>query len=558
MTETMRASGPGSNSFFKKLWRFIVRRRKLLIFLAVITAVTVFLLLGRRKPAANQMQLPQTLMLTKMDLRQIISSTGTVESGMTREVTSSLSYNISRVYVREGDTVRAGQLLAALETDKLESDIAEVRKNIAEAEAQDALSLSQAERRLQDAVSQYSIDEQRLDDEVEKAKKKAASASSDTKNAKSDMDGKKALMQIAEEAVLSYPEDGQPGHDAGEYALLLQAAADAKTTYDTAVKNYDSLKTLSDQASSSLETVTQQREMTLRQDRISIDNARDTVNSQKLKDSAANYRSQLKTYLENLEDCEILSPVSGTVTAMTAEVGKSAGGQAAGSLSPLFTIEDTNRLEITAVVPEYDAIFVKPGMNAVITSDAIDNEEWLGNVKSISPKATDMNSNFTVVVEVIGPVGRLTIGMSAKFNIVTDSKNDVFAVPYDAVTTDPMGRNVVYTIIDSKGDEGSTFPIGSSGPVIINPGEGGPAPEGPIMQRRIDQSGRPGETDIIRVPIPVTTGMETDYYIEISGEGLFEGMIILSDPEGRNVNTNSGGGLVSGGPMPMGGVRISG
>ena len=73
----------------------------------------------------------------------------------------------------------------------------------------------------------------------------------------------------------------------------------------------------------------------------------------------------------------------------------------------------------------------------------------------------------------------LLIGLSAKVEIILSQVTDVYAVPYDAVGTDENGGSVVYA-----------------------------------------RSG--GETEF--TAIPVETGMETDYYIEISGEGLSDGM----------------------------------
>jgi multidrug efflux pump subunit AcrA (membrane-fusion protein) len=129
-------------------------------------------------------------------------------------------------------------------------------------------------------------------------------------------------------------------------------------------------------------------------------------------------------------------------------------------------------------------------------------------VKSISPKATDTNNNFSVVVRVTSPVGKLAIGMSAKINIVTQEKTNVFAVPYDAVTTNDEGKTVVYAL---KEDAASAPTAGEAGTP--------PAAMG--------------------TEIEVETGMETDYYIEISGKGLEEGILIFADPEGKNVSTGS-------------------
>ena len=118
----------------------------------------------------------------------------------------------------------------------------------------------------------------------------------------------------------------------------------------------------------------------------------------------------------------------------------------------------------------------------------------------------------------------LLIGLSAKVEIILSQVTDVYAVPYDAVGTDENGGSVVYA-----------------------------------------RSG--GETEF--TAIPVETGMETDYYIEISGEGLSDGMEVKTSANdtataaagaddaqqsGENAmfSMDMGGGM-PGGDMPGGG-----
>ena len=528
MTDTNQTQDIKKNSRSTGFNRFVKRHRRLLIVLLLLAAAVVigaYIFGNMRNNAAGNASLPQTLTLTRMDLRQLVSGTGTLRSSKTSEVKSGLSYDVSEIYVGEGELVSEGQLLALLDTGQLEKDIADTRKNITDAKAQDALSLAQAERKLNDALNQYGIDEERLNKEVDKARSRLTSANADKKKAESAMNDKKSLLDKALDSLNKYPQAGDDGYDADEYNALLQAAADAKAAYEAAAAAYETLSLAASQAKTALETAEQQRDATLRQSGIAIENARDALNTQKLRDSASAYKAQLDTQLENLEKCRIVSPAAGTVTSVGAEIGKSAGGGSpAGAGSALFTIEDMNKLEVSANIPEYDAVNIRAGMSVVIISDALDGEEWLGSVKSISTKATDANSNFTVVVEVAPPVGKLTIGMSAKFNIITESKNDVFAVPYDAVTTDAEGQSVVYVYAGPSGPSGA-----------------GPAPTGP------------GETDYLGQPVAVETGMETDYYIEISGSGLKEGLILLSDPEGRNVSAASSGAM---GAFPMGGGRF--
>ena len=487
-------------SFASKAGALIKRRKKLFITLVSLLVVggVVLGVVSSMRNAAAVIEIPQTYTLTRMDLEQIVSGTGIMQSSLTREVTSSLTYEITEVYVAEGDRVQKNQILAQLDTTEINKLIADTRQSIADAEAADALALAQAERKLQDAINTRDINKTKNDRLVAEA-----------------LDALEAATRDFEAAKQTYG-DGSP-----EAAVAEAAMNSAQDAYNRAVET---------------------RDTTYRNDSLSVENALDAVNNQKQKDSAANYRSQLEGYLEDKENCAIKAPVAGTVTAITAEAGNSAGGMGGASVS-LFTIEDTDHLEITAFVPEYDAPSVKAGLPVHITSDAIDGEVWEGTVKSVSVTANE-NSNFTVVVSVTSPVGSLTIGMSAKFNIVTASKNNVFAVPYDAVTTNAAGESVIYVYGGGEGmggpPEGMQNPpnnLGGSPQVIGTPQSVGQAPA------NVQGEGT------ANIPIVVQTGMETDYYIEISSPLLAEGMVILADPEGRNVNT----GTTGIGGFPLGG-----
>ena len=87
--------------------------------------------------------------------------------------------------------------------------------------------------------------------------------------------------------------------------------------------------------------------------------------------------------------------------------------------------------------------------------------------------------------------GKLRLGMTAKAKVLLEEKKDVFSMPLDAVGVDENGAPVVY-------------------------------------QKTTDAEG-----NVTFVPVPVTTGMETDLSVEVSGEGLTEGMELrsLADPE---------------------------
>ncbi|NLW77844.1 MAG: HlyD family efflux transporter periplasmic adaptor subunit [Ruminococcaceae bacterium] len=507
---------------------FLKKHKKLVIFLVivvVVAAVVLGFMASMNRAAANTVAPPQTLTLERVDLQQIVSGTSTLQSSVSRDVTSSLANDITEVYVEEGSRVTAGQPLALLDSTDLDKDIATVQKTISDTNAQDALSLSQAERKLEDAGNQRTLDDDRLAGEVQDAQDAINSANDDYQSAKADRKEKKSALKAAEKALAAAPAEGDEGYDPGVTLQLQQAVTEAQAALTVAEQAEATKSAAADQAQATYDAKVQSRETAWRTNSISIENAQDTINTLKVKDSTATYRTQLEGYLEDKEKCVIEAPVSGTITSMSAEVGQSAGGSTMGTTATagaaLFTIEDTDKLEITSSIPEYDAVLVRTGMPVTITTDAVSGEEWTGRVKSVSPKATDTSGNFTVVAEVTSPVGALAIGMSTKLNIVTEARDGVFAVPYDAVTTDATGQTVVYAYEPAANED-----AGPAAPPNTPPGEEA-APAGRA--------------------IAVETGMETDYYIEISGAGLEAGMQLLADPEGKNVSTSTAGGFMFGG-----------
>jgi multidrug efflux pump subunit AcrA (membrane-fusion protein) len=321
------------------------------------------------------------------------------------------------------------------------------------------------------------------------------------------------------------------------YAAAQAACADT-TNCPAADEKYQALKTAEQSRS--------QAESSLRQAQRSYD-------SQVASDSTKTARRQLENLQQQLKDYTITAPVAGTITEMNAEVGGSSGGSSSGaasaaaassassssssssqsaSSSALFVIEDVSSFKAELSVAEYDAMEIAVGNSARITADSIEDKTWDAKVIEVSPKV--VSGNFTVEVAVLSPVENLKIGMSISADIITGSASDVFVVPYDAVVKNQRGESVVYAIevADMLG--------------------GRPALNATQERREI----------------VVTTGLETDYYIAISGEGLTAGTMILNDPNGVSVVSESsnqnnmfmrgGGDMPAGAGAGGGGMRAGG
>lgn len=195
----------------------------------------------------------------------------------------------------------------------------------------------------------------------------------------------------------------------------------------------------------------------------------------------------LESLKEQLDEAVITAPCDGTVTFVNCTKGAVPAGM-------LFAIEDQSDLKITANVREYEISRIKEGMRVIIKSDAV-GEEYEGIVTSIAPTASKNpdgsdagTSLFAVEIAVTSKDTALKIGMTAKMKIVTEEKNNVFAVTYDSVAVDENGKDIIY--IAEKGAGGYTVKA-----------------------------------------VPVTVGMETDYLIEISGESISENTVVINDVE---------------------------
>lgn len=135
----------------------------------------------------------------------------------------------------------------------------------------------------------------------------------------------------------------------------------------------------------------------------------------------------------------------------------------------------------------------------------VGDEELEGEVTYVSPVGTSgqtMGSasgtaSYEIQITINEPQDKLRSGMTASVSIALEKSKDTLAVPYDCVQTNEAGESVIY--VDDNGE---------------------------------------------RKEVAVETGIETDYYIEVSSDEISEGMTVyLSTPlvqSGAGAGTEGG------------------
>lgn len=148
----------------------------------------------------------------------------------------------------------------------------------------------------------------------------------------------------------------------------------------------------------------------------------------------------LKQAKDDLDKTRITAPMSGIVTSLKKETGEIALGSVFQE-DVILIISDMSKVEVKVEVDETDVVNVAIGDTSQIELDAIPNTKFKGTVSEIAHSATttgagtqEQITNFVVEIAVLGQDVRFRPGMSATVDITTETKENVVAVPIQALT----------------------------------------------------------------------------------------------------------------------------
>ena len=332
---------------------------------------------------------------------------------------------------------------------------------------------------------------------------------------------------------------------------LQKEVASAQNTYEAAKKAVSQAKNEQEktkanqtlqQAKSAYEQAVSQQTSSNKQNKESIENAKESVTTTENsnKKSLKEAQKSVDDATEALENCAITAPISGTITAVGVEAGDTYSG------GDMFEISDCSKFQVSTTVSEYDIANVKKGQKVVILTDATDDTEIQGEITYValttgsslssssssssgngataqssagggSSSSSSSSSGYEVTIKVKDSNDKLRVGMTAKCSIILKEAKDVYAVPYDAIHTNNSGDSVIYV------QDGTS-----------------------------------------KKEVTVTKGMESDYYVAVSGDGLSEGLNVIipsdstSSSSSKDSSDSSGLSGMLGGGGGQGGGNMGG
>jgi len=155
-------------------------------------------------------------------------------------------------------------------------------------------------------------------------------------------------------------------------------------------------------------------------------------------------REQVSKDLElQLNWTKIRSLAEGYVTERLIEVG----GRVS-SNQKVYTIEDFKPLLIRVFVPTSDALRLKTGLPASVSTEILKGEAFKGTVTLINPRIDVQTGTIKVTVEAYDDTLRLKPGMFVEVRIATGKKDNVLVIPRKAILY-KQGKTYVFALKDN-------------------------------------------------------------------------------------------------------------
>ncbi len=178
------------------------------------------------------------------------------------------------------------------------------------------------------------------------------------------------------------------------------------------------------------------------------------LNYQLAKANATSAQIALDKARQNLSYTSIYAPIDGIVVARYMDVGQTAAASL--SAPPLFVIaKDLSQMQILATVDESDIGQIKDEQTVSFTVQAYPGPTFTGAVRQVCINSTTVNNvvNYTAVVAVGNPDGKLVPGMTATVKFLIGSARDALSVPNAALRFKPA---IAAGARASKGDSTRT------------------------------------------------------------------------------------------------------
>lgn len=153
-------------------------------------------------------------------------------------------------------------------------------------------------------------------------------------------------------------------------------------------------------------------------------------------------KSSLEISKNNLDKCNLFSPVNGLVGSRNIEPGM----YSLNIGSSPFELVDIKRVYVKISVPENELAKIQKGMKAQFLVSALNGETFEGVISNISPVADLISRTYEAKILVDNPEQTLKPGMVCDVNLEQTTDKDMILIPYQSVTKDADEKAYVFVV----------------------------------------------------------------------------------------------------------------
>ena len=472
----------------------LTRKKKIIIGVSAVAVLALIIIISVFASRTEEPEVTTVKLDVKPELRQTVTASGEVRPIRYIKLTSEVPGRIEEIYVNPGDQVTQGTPLVRVDPTQLQS-------------SQEA----------QWAMAQAAInDVQNARTAVSSAQQGLVVAESSVASARQQLVALQTAVDRAQVDLNTAQRELKRNSD------LIEAGVASRSEYDAARDRFDQAKLALQTARANVESQRiAVREATERatQQKIAIKEAQTGIRSSEMR--ASQQQALLRGQTSQRSKATQLSPLNGVVADIPTRVGEYAVSQL--SSTPLMTIADMSTINVEVNVDETEISNVEVGQQAKVKVDALGDKEIVAVVTQKNPLAVSKSDTqgglsnrvnvqeakeFKVTVELRELPDEirngLRPGMSATATITTKTKNNVIAVPLEAIV-----------------EKAATTPSPGATPAGGTPPAGGDRPKSMKGVYLI-------ENNKVRF-IEVTTGITGEADIEITS-GVQSGQEIVRGP----------------------------
>ena len=385
------------------------RKKKIIIIVSVVAFLALVVIISVVATRKETAEVTTVKIDVRPELRSTVTASGEVRPVRYIKLTSEVPGRILEIYVNPGDQVTKGQALVRVDPTQLQS-------------SQEA----------QWAATQASIND------VQSSRNAVASAQQGLVVAEA------GVSQARQSAVTAQIDLKTAERELKRATNLVEANVMSRAEYDVARDHYDQAKAKLDAANIAVREASERAN----QQRTAVKEAQTGVKSSEMR--ANQQQAILRGQSSQREKATQYSPLTGVVADVPTRVGEYA--VSALSSTPLMTIADMSTINVEVNVDETEIANVDVGQQAKVKVDALGEKEVIAVVTQKNPLAIAKSDTqgglsnrvnvqeakeFKVTLELRElpdeARGKLRPGMSATATITTKTKNNVIAVPLQAI-----------------------------------------------------------------------------------------------------------------------------